>query len=212
MSRRIAVVAILTLPLTAQVCNAATPAQAALPAPTLTPTPMTATPAPGTLQVTTDVQLNLTKLNPLATSAGLSCLALVDDGADTNNRLQSARPPVLPAGVPASWGVWQTAFADIGHTGWAQVNLSNGEYQGVVTLHFQFSPKELSGHTSPIGFAGHCWLLLGGSDLSTASPPPFAVLDASGITQVPNDTNIQWFMSGTGETDLGPQLIQFNPL
>jgi hypothetical protein len=214
MSRRACILAALVVPMAAYVAHAAQLPMAppSLPVPKLSKTPVPATAPDGSLHVTVNVALNFTKLNPLATTAGLSCSALVDDLSDVQARLmRTPLPSNLPAGVPASWATFTTAFQDIEHSDWVQVTLAGGTYQGTVAVNFLFSPAELSGKSAPY-FIGHCWLLLGSGDLGLASSPPFAVLDASGIIQVPTSANEALVMSGQTDMDIGPAAIQFQPL
>jgi len=156
--------------------------------------------ADGNFHVTINVQVNLTKLNPLATKAALVCHGIVDDVQAMNSKAQSiaqstyssctgtaasASNSVCPAAFDALLQAYPNAPVQT-----APITISNGGYQGTQAVNFTFSPAQLTSYPAPV-FVGMCRLQIGND--SGMLP---AVLDTAGDIQMPSATNMHLVMNG----------------
>jgi hypothetical protein len=176
------------------------------------------TPSPdGNAHVTMKINVNLTKLNPLATKAALSCHGIVDDAQvliSNVNKIMSNIPAssttTSTANIPAN-SVPTALFDAIvqaypnAQAQTVVITLASGSYQGTQSVSFTFTPSQLVGLPTP-AFLGLCGLVLG--DGINMNP---AELDSAGDIQVPSSSNRQLVM--TGQVNLVVlQLLQFAPL
>jgi hypothetical protein len=155
------------------------------------------TPVPasdGNLHVTINIQVNLTKLNPLATRAALVCHGTVDDGQAFTSKANSIATST--GGSSSANSASAATFDALLHAypnAQLQTNpitLVNGSYQGLQTVSFTFLPSQFAGQPDPV-FVGMCQLQLG--DGSGMIP---AAMDTAGDIQMPSSSNLQLVMNG----------------